>query len=185
MFEALGSNIETLIEPLLNELGVEIIELNIRKRNNTIYLQIIADKERGGITIEECSMINRGLADKLDGSSLIEEDYIIEVSSPGLDRPIKTKKDFMRAIGRYVNIFISEPSYQRGGQCKAIIKEVMEDNIMVIPIKEYKEGKRRKSGYKKDTIYYNNMLKYGKEIEIKEAAVAIPLNSIIKAEQII
>ncbi len=140
MFEELETEIKTLIEPLLDKIKAEIIELNIKKINNTIYLQIIIDKETGGISIEECSMVNRELSAKLGKSSIRDKDYVIEVSSPGVDRPIKTSKDFKRVIGRHVNIFTSD-NLNNPKTYEGIVKKVSEDKIIILPIKKSKKQK--------------------------------------------
>jgi len=141
MFEELQTEIKTFIEPLLDKIKAEIVELNIKKVNNTIYLQIIIDKETGGISIEECSIVNRELSAKLGKSDIIrDKNYTVEVSSPGVDRPIKTQKDFKRVIGRHVNIFTSD-NLNNPKTYEGIVKKVSEDKIMILPIKKSKKQK--------------------------------------------
>ena len=72
------------------------------------YLRVYADKE-GGINIYDCVLISRALEAKLDEDDFIQEAYILEVSSPGLGRPLKKDKDFERSIGRDVEIKLYRP----------------------------------------------------------------------------
>ena len=73
------------------------------KEAGTWYLRAYIDKE-GGITVDDCEVINRKLSDWLDEEDFIEESYILEVSSPGLGRPLKKEKDFVRSIGKEVDV---------------------------------------------------------------------------------
>ena len=67
------------------------------------YLRVYVDKE-GGITVDDCEVVSRALSDKLDEKDFIDEAYILEVSSPGLGRPLKKDKDFDRSMGKEVEL---------------------------------------------------------------------------------
>lgn len=73
------------------------------KEGSDYYLRVYADKE-GGITINDCEIVNRALGDLLDKDDYIDDAYILEVSSPGLTRPLKKENDFKRSIGKIVEI---------------------------------------------------------------------------------
>ena len=73
------------------------------KEGSDYYLRVYADKE-GGITINDCETVNRALGDLLDQEDYISDAYILEVSSPGLTRPLKKENDFKRSIGKVVEI---------------------------------------------------------------------------------
>ena len=73
------------------------------KEGSDYYLRVYADKE-GGITINYCEIVNRALGDLLDQEDYISDAYILEVSSPGLTRPLKKENDFKRSIGKVVEI---------------------------------------------------------------------------------
>ena len=73
------------------------------KEGSDYYLRVYADKE-GGITINDCEIVNRALGDLLDKDDYIDDAYILEVSSPGLTRPLKKENDFKRSIGKLVEI---------------------------------------------------------------------------------
>ena len=72
------------------------------------YLRAYIDKE-GGITVDDCEVVSRRLGDWLDEKDFIEDSYILEVSSPGLGRPLKKDKDFDRSIGKDVDIKLYKP----------------------------------------------------------------------------
>ena len=78
------------------------------KEAGTNYLRVYIDKE-GGITIDDCEIISRALSDLLDEKDYINEAYILEVSSPGLGRPLKKDKDFARSIGEEVDVKLFKP----------------------------------------------------------------------------
>lgn len=75
------------------------------KEASNYYLRIYIDKA-GGITVDDCEIVSRALGDLLDAKDFIEESYVLEVSSPGLGRPLKKEKDFKRSIGMEVEIHL-------------------------------------------------------------------------------
>ncbi len=100
------------IEKLIIEMATPIAEANscyiydveYVKEGGAWYLRVYADKEDGGISIDECEVINRALGNELDKADTIRENYILEVSSPGIERKLKTPGHFMKYIGRTVDI---------------------------------------------------------------------------------
>lgn len=94
---------EQYLLPLMEEHKFELVDVEYVKEAGTWYLRAYIDKE-GGITVDDCEIINRKLSDWLDEEDFIEESYILEVSSPGLGRPLKKEKDFARSIGKEVEV---------------------------------------------------------------------------------
>ena len=94
---------EELVMPLVEEKKFELVDVEYVKEGSNWYLRYYIDKE-GGITVDDCEIISRALSDKLDEKDFIEDAYILEVSSPGLGRPLKKPKDFERSIGKEVEI---------------------------------------------------------------------------------
>ncbi len=92
-----------LVMPIILENRLELVDVEYVKEGSDYYLRIYADKE-GGITIGDCEIVNRALGDLLDREDYIKDAYILEVSSPGLTRPLKKENDFKRSIGRLVDI---------------------------------------------------------------------------------
>ena len=97
------SRTEKLLDPIIKEHQFELVDVEWVKEAGTYYLRVYVDKE-GGITIDDCELVSRALSDLLDRYDFISENYILEVSSPGLDRPLKKDKDFARSIGKEVEL---------------------------------------------------------------------------------
>lgn len=97
------SRTEQLLLPLMEENQFELVDVEYVKEGSNWYLRAYIDKP-GGITIDDCELVSRALSDLLDQEDFIEDSYILEVSSPGLLRPIKKDKDFERNMGKDVEI---------------------------------------------------------------------------------
>ena len=89
---------EKLLEPILEANHFELVDVEYVKEGGSWYLRAYIDKP-GGITVDDCEIVNRALGDLLDEHDFIEESYILEVSSPGLGRPLKKERDFARSLG--------------------------------------------------------------------------------------
>lgn len=92
-----------LLEPIVQEQGFELVDVEYVKEGGTWYLRAYIDKE-GGITIDDCELVSRAFSDVLDREDFIEDSYIMEVSSPGLGRPLKKEKDYERSMGKELEI---------------------------------------------------------------------------------
>ena len=96
---------EQLLLPLMEEFGFELVDVEYVKEGSNKYLRAYIDKT-GGITVNDCEAVSRRLSDLLDERDFIDEAYVLEVSSPGLGRPLKKEKDFARSIGKDVEIHL-------------------------------------------------------------------------------
>lgn len=94
---------ESLVMPIIEANQFELVDVEYVKEGGTWYLRAYIDKP-GGITVDDCEIVNRALSDLLDEEDFIEESYILEVSSPGLGRPLKKERDFVRSEGEEVEI---------------------------------------------------------------------------------
>ena len=94
---------EELIMPLIEQHQFELVDVEYVKEGSDYYLRVYADKE-GGINIDDCVLISRSLEEKLDAADRMTDPYILEVSSPGLTRPLKKEKDFKRNLGKKVEV---------------------------------------------------------------------------------
>lgn len=94
---------EEILLPIVEEYGFELVDVEYVKEGGTWYLRTYIDKE-GGISIDDCEKVSRRLSDILDEKDYIDDTYIMEVSSPGLGRPLKKEKDFKRSLGKEVDI---------------------------------------------------------------------------------
>jgi len=101
--EKLLPEIEKMISPIIEDTGVEIVEMNTAGVGNATVLRIFIHKP-GGINISVISKISRKISEALDKSDLIQHKYFLEVSSPGLDRKLRSLKDFMRVVSENVRI---------------------------------------------------------------------------------
>lgn len=94
---------EQLVMPIVNENNFELVDIEYVKEAGNWFLRVYIDKQ-GGITIDDCELVSRALSEQLDKDDFIEDSYILEVSSPGLGRPLKKEKDFERSIGKEVEV---------------------------------------------------------------------------------
>ena len=94
---------ETLILPIITKNNYELVDVEFVKEGSNWYLRAYVDKE-GGFTVNDCEKVSREFSDLLDEEDFIEESYILEVSSPGLGRPLKKDKDFERSLGEEVEV---------------------------------------------------------------------------------
>lgn len=100
--------VEELAQPIIQELGLELVEIEFLKEGKNWYLRVYIDKENG-VDIEDCGIVSERLSEKLDELDPITHNYFLEVSSPGAERPLKKAKDFEKAIGKNVFIKTYEP----------------------------------------------------------------------------
>lgn len=94
---------ESFLIPLMQEHNFELVDVEYVKEAGNWYLRAYIDKE-GGIAVDDCEIVSRRLGEWLDEKDFISDSYILEVSSPGLGRPLKKEKDFIRSIGKDVDI---------------------------------------------------------------------------------
>ncbi len=124
---------EQLITPILEELDYDLVDVEFVKEAGNWHLRAYIDKE-GGITIDDLTVVNHRLSDLLDEYDFISESYILEVSSPGLLRPFKKPKDFLRNIGEDVEVKLFAPvTWEENGKTYS-------DKEFVGVLKEYAEG---------------------------------------------
>ena len=106
------------------------MDIRFYKAQGELMLEVLADRDEGGITLDECARLNRELGDVLEGAGYIQESYTLDVSSPGLDRPLATMSDFKRVLGKKVRVFLKEPveeEIERVGS----IESAAEDKIVI------------------------------------------------------
>ena len=92
-----------IAEPIAAEEGVDIIDVEFKKEAKQWFLRVYMDKE-GGVSIDDCERVSRRLSDALDTADPIEQNYCLEVSSPGADRILKKEREFLYYIGRKVDV---------------------------------------------------------------------------------
>lgn len=94
---------EELIQPIVDSYQFELVDVEYVKEGSDWYLRAYIDKE-GGITVNDCELVARQMNEILDKEDYVEGSYIFEVSSPGLGRPLKKEKDYIRAMGKNLEI---------------------------------------------------------------------------------
>ena len=92
-----------LLEPIVEANGLELVDLEFVKEGVNWYLRVYIDKD-GGVNIDDCELVSRALEAKLDEKDPIEQAYILEVSSPGIDRPLKKEADFVKYQGEIIDV---------------------------------------------------------------------------------
>lgn len=100
--------IEELIQPTVTEMGYELVDVEFVKEGPNWYLRIFIDKE-GGVTIDDCEVVSKTLEKIFDEKDPIEQAYFLEISSPGIDRPLKKKEDFIKYNGEMVDVKLYKP----------------------------------------------------------------------------
>ncbi len=121
--------IEEIVSPVLSRMGYELIDVEWVFEGAQI-LRIYIDKQ-GGITIDDCESVSRVIEDNLDVEDLIHSKYSLEISSPGLDRPLKKQKEFEKFQGRQVKVKTTEPIEGRSNYKGDLIK-VEKDQIGIL-----------------------------------------------------
>ena len=120
---------ENLILPILERMNFELVDVEYVKEGSNWYLRAYIDKE-GGITINDCEAVAREMNELLDAEDFIPDSYVFEVSSPGLGRPLKKEKDYIRNTGKEVEI----RTYRTINKCKefyGILKEYDKDSVTI------------------------------------------------------
>ncbi|KAA3616044.1 MAG: hypothetical protein DWQ05_09815 [Calditrichaeota bacterium] len=106
-----------IVKPLIDNKNIEFVDLEIKGSQNNPVICIYVD-EVGGIPIKKCVSISRELNQIIETENIIKSAYRIDVSSPGMDRPLKTERDFARNIGRFIKIDyqLNEVKHERDGE---------------------------------------------------------------------
>lgn len=106
--ESYEAKTEQLIQPLIDANNFELVDVEFVKEGSDWYLRVYIDKD-GGITVDDCELISRAFNEILDREDYISEQYIFEVSSPGLMRPLKKEKDYKISVGKLIDIKLYKP----------------------------------------------------------------------------
>ena len=120
---------EEMILPIVEVNGFELVDVEYVKEGQNWYLRAYIDKE-GGITVDDCEIVSRAFSDKLDENDFIEDAYILEVSSPGLGRPLKKEKDYQRSMGKELEI----RTYRAVDRCRefyGVLTAYDEDSVTI------------------------------------------------------
>ena len=106
------NRVAVLLEPILDEMGFELVDVEYLSNHGKWVLRLYIDKE-AGVTIDDCVSVSREIGDLIDITEVVTHKYTLEVSSPGLDRPLRKEKDFVGAIGKKVKVKMVTPMNKR------------------------------------------------------------------------
>jgi ribosome maturation factor RimP len=133
-----ASQVTMVAEQMLSSLGMELVDLEYTRQGRAMVLRLFIDKE-GGVTLDDCAGVSRELSEVLDVEDIIPDHYTLEVSSPGLDRPLKKIEDYEKYKGRLVKIRTFEPlPDDAGNKRKTFLGELkgLENGIVLLKLKE-------------------------------------------------
>lgn len=105
-------DVNRLIAPVLDEGGFELVDTEYLSEHGRWVLRIYVDRQ-GGITLDDCVRMSREISDLIDVKDIFQNEYVLEVSSPGLNRPLKKEQDFIKAIGKKVKVKMGSPVLKR------------------------------------------------------------------------
>lgn len=127
--ETYETRTEALLQPIAEQNGVEIYDVEYVKEGSGWYLRAYIDKE-GGVSIDDCEAVSRALSDALDLEDYIEDAYTLEVSSPGLGRVLKKDRHLDRSIGEEVELKLYRPQEKRK-EFSGILKGYTADAVVI------------------------------------------------------
>ncbi len=125
---------QSLLEPILEEKGFELVDVEFVKEGSTWYLRSYIDKP-GGITVDDCELVSRALEEKLDREDFISEAYILEVSSPGLGRALKKDKDYVRNEGKEIELRLYKP-FEHEKEFRGVLKQWDGESVTIVTDQE-------------------------------------------------
>jgi ribosome maturation factor RimP len=128
--------IRQLTEPLLASAGMELIQVECLKMKARWVVRIYMDREEGGVTLDDCALISNQLGDLLDVHDVPPGPYTLEVSSPGLDRPLQMDKDFLKYRGSRINLRLREKIDGRRHLCGELTDFVDEDGRKALVVRD-------------------------------------------------
>lgn len=142
--------VEQLAEALVVSEGMELVDLEFRREGRRWMLRLFIDKD-GGVTLDDCASISRELGDLLDVKDVIPQSYVLEVSSPGLNRRLRKKEHFSRFAGQQVRLRLVAPIDGR----KNIVGELegVEDKAVIVVTPEGRYSIALKEIAKANLIY--------------------------------
>ena len=144
---ALQEKLKAVVADYLRTENTVLVDLMFRPQGRKFILRILVDQPGGGISLDRCAYLNNAIGQLLDQDDLIQDSYLLEVCSPGLDRPLLNSEDFTRCISRKVRIFLNEPqgqTYEVSGVITTVtdsgINLEMDEGIRQIPFNQIKKG---------------------------------------------
>ncbi len=143
---SIAEQVADLVEPALEDMDFELVDVEYLSRHGKWVLRLYIDKE-GGVTLDDCARVSREFGDLIDVKDIVIHKYVLEVSSPGLDRPLKKEKDLEHAIGKKIKVKTVDPvkgrrnytGYLKNFQ-KGILYMELENGPVHLPWKEVEKA---------------------------------------------
>ena len=130
----LGKEIEEKIKErvskILKEENLDLVDFKIFPQGGSFIVKITADFPYGGVTLKDLSFVNKIIFSYLEKENILGEDFVVEVVSPGLDRKLKEKSDFLRVLGKYLKIWLKSP-YEGKNYYEGILEKIEEENLII------------------------------------------------------
>lgn len=145
------SSVQEMVEGIIKDSDIELVDIEYVKEGPFKYLKVYIDRPNG-ITVDDTADVSRALNQKLDKADLIKEQYFLEVSSPGIERPFKTDEDYQKNIGEKVEARLFKPIDGRKTAAGVLLKK-NEDSVVI------------KSGEESITINLKDISKINKVLE--------------------
>ena len=121
------TKIENLLEPIISSLGYILYDVQYVKEGKNYYLCVTIDKD-GGISIEDCEKVNNAINDPLDVADIIQDSYLLEVSSPGIERVLRKSWHFEKQIGNKICIKLFKP-INKTKEFTGVLNEYNKENL--------------------------------------------------------
>ncbi len=141
-----------LVKPIADGFGLEVLEVLYEKKPDGMNLTIVIDKD-GGVTIDDCELLHRAIDAPLDELDPIECSYTLNVSSPGIDRPLKTERDFRRNLNKEISVKLYKPLDGKK-EYKGILTDFDDDTFTIVV------GKNKKVFVKKDAAKIEPIIEF-------------------------
>lgn len=137
-----GSKIRAIAEPIAAERGIEVLDVEVAESGSSRLVRILLDTVDGSglVSIDDCTAVSRRLGDALDVHEAVEGQYMLEVSSPGLNRPLKTPVHFARVVGQKVRVRTGTPEQGRRTWLGRLIEA--DENSIAVQVDEGQEPVR-------------------------------------------
>ncbi len=124
------AELKDIIGDYLKIQRLDLVDLILRHEGRDLIVRILVDRPEGGITLDECFGLNVQISNLLDEKDILQTRYILEVASPGLDRPLKTKNDFSRCVDKKARFFLNEPVNGKI-EFEGVINKVENDSVYI------------------------------------------------------
>ncbi|MBI4862657.1 MAG: ribosome maturation factor RimP [Candidatus Riflebacteria bacterium] len=147
--QMMAKKLAEIVEPLAEELGYDLIDLQFIEGRRRSIVRVFIDKD-GGVSLDDCAALSRRLSDRLDVLDVPSGPYNLEVSSPGIDRPFTSLKQYMRSLGKEIDVVLAAP-LGKSSQVQGTLVEVSDGQIhlrvgkgevVVVPMARIKRASR-------------------------------------------